>query len=150
MPDYKYDALRLENQLCFPLYALSKEVINLYRPHLDEINLTYTQYIAMMVIWEKQKVNVKELGTKLYLDSGTLTPVLKSLEAKGFVTRYRSAEDERILMVEITPAGIALRDDALKIPAKMITHFEISLKDAVVMHQQLYNLLNQITDKKQD
>ena len=88
MSDYKYEALRLENQLCFPLYALAKEVVNLYRPLLDEINLTYTQYIAMMVIWEKEKVNVKELGKKLYLDSGTLTPVLKSLESKGFVSRY--------------------------------------------------------------
>ena len=82
MADKNYDDLRLDNQLCFPLYALSKEVIKQYRPYLDEINLTYTQYIAMMVIWEKEKINVKELGKKLYLDSGTLTPVLKSLEAK--------------------------------------------------------------------
>lgn len=150
MADKNYDDLRLNNQLCFPLYALSKEVIKQYRPYLDEINLTYTQYIAMMVIWEKEKINVKELGKKLYLDSGTLTPVLKSLEAKGFVTRYRSQEDERLLMVEITAEGIALKDKALEIPRKMVSKIDILLNDAIVMHRQLYNLLNQLIDDKQD
>jgi DNA-binding MarR family transcriptional regulator len=150
MADKNYDDLRLDNQLCFPLYALSKEVIKQYRPYLDKINLTYTQYIAMMVIWEKEKINVKELGKKLYLDSGTLTPVLKSLEAKGFVTRYRSQEDERLLMVEITAEGIALKDKALEIPRKMVSKIDISLNDAIVMHRQLYNLLNQLIDDKQD
>lgn len=150
MADKNYDDLRLDNQLCFPLYALSKEVIKQYRPYLDEINLTYTQYIAMMVIWEKEKINVKELGKKLYLDSGTLTPVLKSLEAKGFVTRYRSQEDERLLMVEITAEGIALKDKALEIPRKMVSKIDISFNDAIVMHRQLYNLLNQLIDDKQD
>ena len=150
MADKNYDDLRLDNQLCFPLYALSKEVIKQYRPYLDKINLTYTQYIAMMVIWEKEKINVKELGKKLYLDSGTLTPVLKSLEAKGFVTRYRSQEDERLLMVEITAEGIALKDKALEIPRKMVSKIDISLNDAIVMHRQFYNLLNQLIDDKQD
>ena len=150
MADKNYDDLRLDNQLCFPLYALSKEVIKQYRPYLDEINLTYTQYIAMMVIWEKEKINVKELGKKLYLDSGTLTPVLKSLEAKGFVTRYRSQEDERLLMVEITAEGIALKDKALEIPSKMFSKIDISFNDAVFMHKQLYTLLNQLIDDKQD
>lgn len=150
MAEKNYDDLRLGNQLCFPLYALSKEVIKQYRPYLDEINLTYTQYIAMMVIWEKEKINVKELGKKLYLDSGTLTPVLKSLEAKGFVTRYRSQEDERLLMVEITAEGIALKDKALEIPRKMVSKIDISLNDAIIMHRQLYNLLNQLIDDKQD
>ena len=150
MAEKNYDDLRLGNQLCFPLYALSKEVIKQYRPYLDEINLTYTQYIAMMVIWEKEKINVKELGKKLYLDSGTLTPVLKSLEAKGFVTRYRSQEDERLLMVEITAEGIALKDKALEIPRKMFSKIDISFNDAIVMHRQLYNLLNQLIDDKQD
>lgn len=150
MADKNYDDLRLDNQLCFPLYALSKEVIKQYRPYLDKINLTYTQYIAMMVIWEKEKINVKELGKKLYLDSGTLTPVLKSLEAKGFVTRYRSQEDERLLMVEITAEGIALKDKALEIPRKMFSKIDISFNDAVFMHKQLYTLLNQLIDDKQD
>ena len=150
MADKNYDDLRLDNQLCFPLYALSKEVIKQYRPYLDKINLTYTQYITMMVIWEKEKINVKELGKKLYLDSGTLTPVLKSLEAKGFVTRYRSQEDERLLMVEITAEGIALKDKALEIPRKMFSKIDISFNDAVFMHKQLYTLLNQLIDDKQD
>lgn len=150
MAEQKYEILKLENQLCFPLYALAKETIKLYRPLLDEINLTYTQYIAMMVIWEKEKINVKELGKRLYLDSGTLTPVLKSLEAKGFVTRYRSQEDERLLMVEITAEGIALKDKALEIPRKMVSKVDISLNDAIVMHKQLYTLLNQLIDDKQD
>ena len=110
----KYDSLKLENQLCFPLYACSREIIKKYRPYLEKIDLTYTQYITMMVFWEHKKISVKELGKKLFLDSGTLTPVLKSLEAKGFVTRYRSQEDERVLLVEITEAGEALKDRAYR------------------------------------
>ena len=99
MDDHKYDALKIENQLCFPLYACSREIIKRYKPFLDEIDLTYTQYIAMMVMWEQREVNVKELGKRLYLDSGTLTPLLKKLESKGLVSRKRSREDERNLIV---------------------------------------------------
>ena len=109
MNDKNYETLKLQNQLCFPLYAASREVIKQYRPHLDALDLTYTQYIAMMVFWEEQKLSVKELGKKLFLDSGTLTPVLKSLEAKGYVVRSRSKADERVLEVEITESGKALR-----------------------------------------
>ena len=101
----KYDGLKLENQICFPLYACSRAVIKKYHPYLSAIDLTYTQYIAMLVFWDEKKISVKELGSKLFLDSGTLTPVLKSLEAKGLVKRYRSSEDERVLLVEITEAG---------------------------------------------
>ena len=92
----KYDALKLENQLCFPLYACSKEIVRRYKPYLDEIDLTYTQYIAMMVLWEEKEINVKDLGKKLYLDSGTLTPLLKRLEQKGMVARRRDQKDERM------------------------------------------------------
>lgn len=147
MSECNYDNLKLENQLCFPLYALSREVIKRYRPYLDELNLTYTQYIAMMVFWESKKINVKELGKKLYLDSGTLTPVLKSLESKGFVTRYRSSEDERILMVEVTESGLALRDRAVSIPMKILSCVDISVEDGAMMHKQIYDLLNQLTKK---
>ena len=112
----KYEALKLENQLCFPLYACSKEIVRSYKPFLDKIDLTYTQYITMMVLWEKKKVNVKTLGKCLFLDSGTLTPVLKKLESKGFINRERNAADERNLEVTITPAGEKLRDEALFIP----------------------------------
>ena len=107
-----YDMLKLENQLCFPLYACSREIVKKYHPHLDEIGLTYTQYIVMMVMWDKKRLSVKELGEKLYLDSGTLTPVLKSLESKGLITRKRSTEDERVLMVEITEQGEKLKEKA--------------------------------------
>ena len=93
----KYDSLKLENQLCFPLYACSKEIVRRYKVYLDKLDLTYTQYIVMMVMWEDKELNVKELGDKLFLDSGTLTPVLKKLESKGYVTRERSKIDERTI-----------------------------------------------------
>ena len=108
-----YDELKLKNQLCFPLYAASRELIKCYREYLEQIGLTYTQYIVMLVLWEERVLNVKALGKRLYLDSGTLTPVLKSLEAKGYVIRTRSSEDERRLMVEVTPEGDALKQRGL-------------------------------------
>ncbi len=95
----KYDAIKLENQICFPLYACAKEIVRRYKPFLDELDLTYTQYITMMVLWEEKEMNVKELGKRLYLDSGTLTPVLKRLEQKGLVIRKRNSKDERVLMI---------------------------------------------------
>ena len=144
MDDPKYDVLKLENQLCFPLYAAAKETVKLYRPLLEKMNLTYTQYIAMLVFWEHKKMNVKELGEKLYLDSGTLTPVLKSLEAKGFVRRYRSTEDERVLLVEVTEAGRALRDEALSIPAQMACHVVLSPEESITLYKLLYKLLSAI------
>ena len=102
MSDESYDGLRLENQLCFPLYACAKEVVHAYKPYLDKLDLTYTQYIAMMVLWEKKSCNVKELGEMLYLNSGTLTPLLKKLESKGYIERKRSFNDERILNISLT------------------------------------------------
>lgn len=141
MSQSTYDALKLENQLCFPLYAASREVVKLYRPHLTALDLTYTQYIAMMVFWEQKKISVKELGKKLFLDSGTLTPVLKSLEAKGYVRRYRWAEDERVLIVEITKAGEALKDKALEIPAKVAACVPLEGEEALLLYQLLYKVL---------
>ena len=137
----KYDCLKLENQLCFPLYACSKEVVKRYRPFLDAINLTYTQYIAMMVFWEHKVHSVKELGEKLYLDSGTLTPVLKSLEAKGFVKRYRSAADERVLLVELTEAGEALKEKAVEIPALIENTVKLSEEEAAQLRELLSKVL---------
>lgn len=144
MDDPKYDVLKLENQLCFPLYAAAKETVKLYRPLLEKLNLTYTQYIAMLVFWEHKKMNVKELGEKLYLDSGTLTPVLKSLEAKGFVRRYRSTEDERVLLVEVTEAGRALREEALSIPAQMACHVALDSEESLTLYKLLYKLLSAV------
>ena len=144
MDEQKYDVLKLENQLCFPLYAAAKETVKLYRPLLEKMNLTYTQYIAMLVFWEHKKMNVKELGEKLYLDSGTLTPVLKSLEAKGYVRRYRSTEDERVLLVEVTEAGKALREEALSVPARMACHVVLSPEESLTLYKLLYKLLSAV------
>ncbi len=146
MSDAKYDGLKLENQICFPLYAASREVIKRYRPYLDQLDLTYTQYIAMMVFWEQKRINVKELGKKLYLDSGTLTPVLKSLEAKGYVRRQRSTEDERVLIVEVTENGEALKDKALSIPGQVAGCVRLEVTEAVELHRLLYKLLGALKE----
>lgn len=139
--DKKYDALRLENQICFPLYACSREIIKQYKPFLDEIGLTYTQYIAMMVLWEKQSVTVKELGEALYLDSGTLTPLLKKMEAKGLLTRRRSEADERSLIVRLTEEGEALKEKALTVPYRMAGCVRLEPGEAKELYRLLYKLL---------
>lgn len=136
----KYDALKLDNQLCFPLYAVSKEIVRKYTPFLNEIDLTYTQYIAMMVMWEHKEVSVKELGEKLFLDSGTLTPLLKNLEKKGFVTRQRSKVDERFLVVSITEEGVKLREKAVDIPAKIGSCICLDEQEAI----QLYTIIKKM------
>ncbi len=136
-----YDSLKLENQLCFPLYACAKEVVRRYKPYLDEIDLTYTQYIVMMVLWERRQMNVKELGSFLYLDSGTLTPVLKKLEAKGYVVRNRSKEDERNLEIHITNEGEELKDKAVNIPAQIGQCVKLSPEEAGQLYQLLHKLL---------
>lgn len=137
----RYDTLKLENQLCFPLYAASREVIKRYHPYLTELGLTYTQYIAMMVLWADKKVSVKELGQKLFLDSGTLTPVLKSLEEKGYVNRHRSSEDERVLIVEITGEGENLKERAVAIPEKIAGCVRLDSEDAMQLYKLLYKVL---------
>ena len=137
----KYDSLKLENQICFPLYACSKEVVKKYKPFLDKLDLTYTQYITMMVMWEKNSISVKDLGEKLYLDSGTLTPVLKTLEQKNYVSRQRSKEDERLLIVTITEEGLALREKALDVPVQMSSCIKISPEEAKQLYTILYKLL---------
>ena len=139
-----YDCLKIENQLCFPLYACSKEIIRKYKPYLDDIDLTYTQYITMMVLWEKNTVNVKTLGECLYLDSGTLTPVLKKLESKGYITRVRSSEDERNLVVSITDEGMALRDKALSIPDAMGSCVQLTAEEAGVLYKLLYKIIGNV------
>lgn len=139
-PD-RYAGLRLNNQLCFPLYAASREIIRLYRPHLEALDLTYTQYITMMVLWEEKSVSVKQLGARLYLDSGTLTPLLKSLEAKGYVTRSRSEQDERVVLVRLTPKGEALQERALAVPEGMRACVQLTPEEAAVLYKLLYKLL---------
>ena len=136
-----YDQLKLGNQICFPLYAASREVIKRYHPMLEELGLTYTQYVCMMVLWEQREVSAKTLGDRLFLDSGTLTPVLKSLEKKGLITRQRSKEDERILLVSITEEGMALRERAADVPAKIAGCVKMEPADAIQLHSLLYKLL---------
>ncbi|MBQ9383741.1 MAG: MarR family transcriptional regulator [Ruminiclostridium sp.] len=136
-----YEMLRLGNQLCFPLYACSREIVKKYNPLLAELGITYTQYIVMLVMWEERRISVKELGAKLYLDSGTLTPVLKSLAAKGFVTRERSAEDERVLIIELTAEGEALKERAVEIPPKIGCCVQLTGDEAVELHRLLYKVL---------
>lgn len=141
MLESKFDALKIENQICFPLYACSREIIKQYKPFLDEIDLTYTQYIAMMVLWEKKSVNVKAMGEILFLDSGTLTPVLKKLESKGLVTRHRSTEDERNLIITITEAGEALKQKALRVPEEIAKCSILEPEEAAVLYRILYKML---------
>ena len=141
MSDALYDRLRLENQLCFPLYACSREIIKQYKPFLDELDLTYTQYITMMVLWERTSLTAKELGEALFLDSGTLTPLLKKLEGKGYLTRKRSAEDERSLVVTVTDAGLALRDRAVRIPEAMAACSPLTPEEGEALYRILYRLL---------
>ena len=142
--DGKYDCLKLKNQLCFPLYACSKEIVRRYKPYLDKIDLTYTQYITMMVLWEMGQVSVKELGEKLMLDSGTLTPVLKKLEQKGYLTRSRDKDDERVLNVTLTAEGDTLKDQAVEIPKQMGCCLHLSSEDAEVLYRVLYQVLQNL------
>lgn len=127
--------------MCFPLYACAKEVIKKYKPYLDELGLTYTQYIAMMVMWEKKELTVKELGEFLYLDSGTLTPMLKKLEKKDYISRNRSRDDERNLIVSITQTGEELREQAVQIPEKLMKCVDMEAQEARQLYQLLYRLL---------
>ena len=142
----KYDSLKLENQLCFPLNACSKEIVRRYKTYLDKLDLTYTQYIVMMVMWEEKELNVKELGDKLFLDSGTLTPVLKKLEAKGYVTRERSKIDERTLIVTLTDSGKELREMAVDIPVGMRGCLKLSDEEMIQLRTMLGKILSDMGD----
>jgi DNA-binding MarR family transcriptional regulator len=142
--DNKYDSLKLDNQLCFPLYACSKEIVRRYKPFLDKLDLTYTQYITMMVMWEEKKISVKDLGARLFLDSGTLTPLLKKLESKGYVTRTRSKVDERNLIIAVTGKGMDLREKAVDIPSEMVSCVDITQDEAAALYSILHNLLNKM------
>ena len=122
-----YDCLKLENQLCFPLYACSKEVVRRYKPFLDELDLTYTQYITMMALWDKKEINVKNLGKILFLDSGTLTPVLKKLESKSYIERHRAPDDERNLIIRITQKGMDLRKKATRSPSVRQQKYQVTM-----------------------
>lgn len=136
----KYESLKLDRQLCFPLYAVSKEIVRKYKPFLDEIDLTYTQYITMMVLWEDEELLIKEIGARLFLDSGTLTPVLKELEKKGYVHRRRSESDRRDVYAALTKKGLELKERAADIPEKVGSCITIEPQKAI----ELYTILREI------
>ncbi len=142
----KYDSLKLENQLCFPLYAAAKEITRKYKPFLDELDLTYTQYICMLVMWEHKEMNVKTLGQYIYLDSGTLTPLLRKLEDKGYIERKRSDNDERNLIISITNKGMDLREKALNIPSNMGACIKLSPEEGKLLYNVLHKILNNLND----
>ena len=138
----KYEALKLENQLCFPLYAASREIVKAYYPYLSEIGLTYTQYVTMMVLWEEGSASVKSLGERLHLDSGTLTPLLKQLEKKGLIRRHRWEEDERVLIASLTDKGRELEEKASEVPSKVAGCFSLEPDEAAELYRLLYKLLD--------
>ena len=143
----RYDALKLENQLCFPLYVCAKEIVKAYKPYLDELGLTYTQYITMMVLWEQKELRVKEVGERLFLDSSTLTPLLKRLEEKGFLTRRRSETDERDVFVTITEAGEALRERAVTVPERLAACVQLEPQKAAELYRTLYEIIGTLAGK---
>ena len=141
-----YDALKLENQLCFPLYACSRSIVNLYTPFLKPLGLTYTQYIVFLVLWEQDGITVGELGTKLHLDNGTITPLLKKMQDKGYVTRERSKSDERVVIVSLTDEGRALREEAVKIPSAIGQCVPLEPDEAAALYELLYKVLDKFSN----
>ena len=138
----EYEQLLLKNQLCFPLYACGRKIVGNYTPYLKPLGLTYTQYIVLMVLWEKESVTVGQLGETLCLDAGTLTPLLKRLEKAGYVTRQRSREDERITIIAITAEGNKLKKKCKDIPAKMAEKGTgLTEKEAKQLYKLLYKFL---------
>ncbi len=138
----EYEQLLLKNQLCFPLYACGRKIVAAYTPFLKPIGLTYTQYVVFMVLWEKESVNVGQLGSILHLDAGTLTPLLKHLEKEGYITRARSKEDERVTIVSITDKGNSLKEKCRDIPMKLAeSGSRLSEKDTKELYRLLYKFL---------
>lgn len=140
----KYKCLKLENQLCFSLYALSREIIKLYKPFLDKYALTYTQYLTMIVLWEHEQITIKEIGNKLHLDSGTLTPVIKKLEAMSLISKHRDCNDDRVVIVELTKKGYALKDEILNIPQLISCELGITKQESAELKIPIESLLTKL------
>ena len=140
------DCLKLENQLCFPLYACSKEIVRRYRPFLDELDLTYPQYITMLALWEYGPMSVKDLGSKLYLDSGTLTPLLNKLEDKGYVSRRRGEKDWKLVIISLTDGGVRLKEKARKVPGSIGACIPLDAADAAELYRILRKLMSDLSD----
>ena len=135
------DELTLDNQLCFALYVCSKEIIRIYKPLLDPLGLTYTSYITMMALWEKDGVLVKDLGSRLFLDSGTLTPLLKKMEKEGLVKRTPSTDDERSLIITLTDKGRAMKDKCREIPMSVACGAKLTRENAEAIRAYLHSLM---------
>ena len=142
----EYPQLQLDSQLCFPLYACARKVIGAYTPLLKPLGLTYTQYIVMLELWEKEKVKVGELGHRLYLDCGTLTPMLKKMEESGWLTRCRCKVDERVVYVALTEKGRALREEVKNIPMKVGSCITLPQEEALELYRLLHKLLDSMED----
>lgn len=142
------ELLKLDNQLCFAVYACSREIIKYYRPYLDKLGLTYTQYITMMVLWEAGRISAKDLGMRLHLDSGTLTPLLKKLEHTGLIERHRNSVDERSLIITLTDKGQNLKNRAGEIPEKMFCGLKLTMEELVSLREQLKTVTNNLTEEK--
>jgi MarR family transcriptional regulator, organic hydroperoxide resistance regulator len=138
------DPLLLENQICFKIYTAEREITKLYRGLLEEIGVTYPQYLALLVLWEDGKVSVKELGRKLFLDSGTLTPMLKRMESNGLVERHRSVEDERSVVITLTKKGIAMKEKAACVPARLLERLEMDGEELERLDQTLTTILGRL------
>ena len=141
----KYENIKLDNQLCFSLYAASREVIKLYKPILDKYNLTYTQYVTLLVLWEKEKIAVKQIGEKLHLDSGTLTPVLKKLESMELILKYRDIQDDRVVIVELTQRGRSLKDEILEVPEQIYCKVGMPVEEFKILKNSLDELLKKFS-----
>ena len=139
---------KLGNQICFPLYVISKEITGMYRPFLEELDITYPQYLVMMVLWENEGLTVNQIGEKLFLDSGTLTPLLKRLEAKSYLESKRKKEDERVVQVFLTNQGRVLQEMACSIPGKMAEKLSLSEDDLLGLKATVDKILNIIENKK--
>ena len=136
------ELLKLDNQLCFPLYAASKEIIRRYKPLLDKLDITYTQYIVLLVLWEKDQILVKDLGSRLYLDSGTLTPLLKKLEAKKIITLSKGEKDGRELVISLTKKGLKLKEQAYEVPQTIGRCVKLEKDEAITLYKLLYKVLS--------
>ncbi len=144
-PDAPLDLLKLESQLCFPFYAVSRQLTKAYQPHLQVLGLTYPQYLVFLLLWEHEELTVKDLGERLLLDSGTLTPLLKRMEQRQWLSRRRDPRDERSVIIGLLPAGLALRGPASQIPAQLLDKLGMSLDEFLALRTQLTQLLTRLT-----
>lgn len=138
------DSLELENQVCFPIYALAKEIISQYRPYLEALDITYPQYLVLMVLWKEKEQTVGQLGEKVFLDSGTLTPLLKRMEQKQMVVRTRGPEDERVVKLSLTAKGISLKEKAKDIPQQLMESMQVTEQEII----ELKNIVTKILNKQ--